>query len=63
MAATKKNKKREEAISQAYRKHGDRVQVRLMDLPRIMNAAGTAYDAGKDYEAVMIEQIKIYRQN
>lgn len=65
-----KGKKLDEAISKAYYRHGDRVQVNMMDIGKIYDAGKKAYEAADTAEAAeaaldeaMIAAIAKYRTN
>jgi hypothetical protein len=45
-----KGKKLDNAISKAYYQHGDRIQVNIMDLGKIHDAAKKAYEAASTVE-------------
>jgi len=58
-----KGKKLDAEINRLYGIHGDRVQVNIMDLGKISNAAKSAYEAGEDMEAALKVAIAKYRLN
>ena len=60
---TKESKKIDAAVSAAYHRHGNGIQVNMMDLSKIMHAGRTAVIDGGDLDAAIIAALKIYRQN
>lgn len=60
---TKEEKKIDGLIEAAYYRHGNNVQVNVMDIPNIFNAGRAALQAGKDLDTAMIELVAKYRQN
>jgi hypothetical protein len=61
--AKKSAKKLDAEINAAYKKHGDRVEVSMMDIPKIFRAGEEADAAGESIEDAVKAAIAKYRVN
>lgn len=60
---TKAEKAIETQVERAFRIHGHRVQLDIMDLSKIMNAGRDAAKAGESVDKAMIAAVAKYRKN
>jgi len=63
LEAKKSSKKLDAEINAAYKKHGDRVEVSMMDIPKIFRAGEEADAAGESIEDAVKAAIAKYRVN
>jgi len=50
-------------IEQAYYRHGQEVQISILDIPRLFEECRAALERGEDLDTVMKAQIAKYRMN
>jgi maltose-binding protein MalE len=62
-AAKKANKALDELVAQAYNRHGNNVQINIMDISNIYRDCKAAHAAGSTMDDAMITAIAKYRQN
>lgn len=60
---TKEEKRIDNVINEAFKRHGHGVQVPIMSLPRIFDACRIAVSQGQDVDQTMIDQLSLYRVN
>ena len=58
---TKEDKRIDKAIDDAFKKHGNNVQIPMLDLGKILDAGRKAGKEGKDIESAVKEAIEIFR--
>lgn len=58
-----KGKALDKEIERVYYKHGNGVQINIMDIGKIFREVRAAYEKGEDYEASVQACIKKFRQN
>lgn len=57
------NKNIDRKVDECFRKHGNNVQIQMMDIPDIFKAGHEAYAAGQSIEDAVVAAIQKYRKN
>ena len=60
---SKADKAIEDQVHAAFSKHGNCVQINIMDLGKVLGAGRDALREGRDLDAAMIAAVEQYRQS